>query len=144
MRSSSQRRLRDLHNWLGVFFTPGIVFFALSGVFQTLGLHESAPGRQPAAPIIGVLASVHKEGEVVLPKRPPPPPAATDKPAVRTLKQEDERFPLFKVYALLLSVSLITSAAMGIAVALVNRAARRRTWTLLAAGCVVPLVLLAF
>ena len=50
---------------------------------------------------------------------------------------------MFKVYTLPLSVALIASALMGIAVALADRVMRRRTWALLAAGCVVPLVLLA-
>ena len=45
MKARTQKRLRDLHNWLGVFFAPGILFFALSGVLQTFGLHESGPGR---------------------------------------------------------------------------------------------------
>lgn len=144
MKPAAQRRLRDLHNWLGVFFAPGIIFFAFSGIFQTLGLHENGPGRQPAAPFIGVLASVHKEGEAVLPKRRPPPPAVSSKPAGSPPEHDHGGgFPLFKVYALLLSVALIASAAMGIAVALANRVARRRTWALLAAGCIVPVVLLA-
>lgn len=144
MKSATQRRLRDLHNWLGVFFAPGIIFFAFSGILQTLGLHESGPGRQPATPFIGVLASVHKEGEAALPKRRPPVPAVPAKLAGPSKEQENgSGFPLFKVYALLLSVALIASAVMGIAVALANRMARQRTWSLLAAGCIVPLVLLA-
>ena len=144
MKPAVQRRLRDLHNWLGVFFAPGIIFFAFSGIFQTLGLHESGPGRQASAPFIGVLASVHKEGEAALPRRRPPPPTVPGKPAGPPPEHDhDGGFPLFKVYALLLSVALIASAAMGVAVALASRVARRRTWVLLAAGCVVPLVLLA-
>lgn len=53
-------------------------------------------------------------------------------------------FAPFKIYVLLLSVSLIASALTGITIALANAAARRRTWVLLASGCVVPLLLLFF
>lgn len=143
MKARSQKRLRDLHNWLGVFFAPGILFFAISGIFQTLGLHESGPGRQPAVPLIGVLASVHKEGEAALPKRRAPRPVLTAKLAGPPPKHDDHKtFAPFKVYALLLSVSLIGSTVMGIAVALTNRVARRRTCALLVAGCIIPLLLL--
>ena len=144
MKPATQKRLRDLHNWLGVFFAPGIIFFAFSGIFQTLGLHESGPGRQPAAPFIGILASVHKEGEAAMPKRRPPPPTVLGKAAGSPAKHDHGGgLSLFKIYALLLSAALIASAAMGIAVAVASRVARRRTWALLVAGCVVPLALLA-
>ena len=143
MKAAGQKRLRDLHNWLGMFFAPGIMFFAVSGIFQTLGLHESGPGRQPAAPFIGVLASVHKEGEAAVPARRPSPRMVPGKPAGPPPKHDDGGgFPLFKGYALLLSISLIASALTGISVAFTNRAGRRRTWTLLAAGCIVPVLLL--
>ena len=126
-----------------MFFAPGILFFAISGTFQTLGLHESGAGKQPALPFIGVLASVHKEGEVALPKpRTSPLIAPVNRAGSPPKAAHDATFPPFKVYALLLSFSLIVSMALGIAVALANPAARRRTWALLAAGCVVPLVLL--
>ena len=143
MKAATQKRLRELHNWLGVFFAPGIIFFAFSGVLQTLGLHESGPERQPAAPFIGVLASVHKEGEAAMPKRRSPASAVPGKAAGPPPEHDHGGgFALFKIYALLLSTALIAAAAMGIAVALTSRLARRRTWALLAAGCVVPLVLL--
>ena len=147
MKAHTQKRLRDLHNWLGVFFAPGIIFFALSGVLQTIGLHESGPGRAPAAAWIGLLANVHKEGEAALPKRRPPLPAASGEPAVQLHKVEDKQesggLRLFKAYVLLLSLALMASTTMGIVVAFANRAARRRTSMLLAAGCIVPLMLLA-
>lgn len=147
MKAHTQKRLRNLHNWLGVFFAPGIVFFALSGVLQTIGLHESGPGRAPAAAWIGLLANVHKEGEAELPRRRPPPPAAPGKPSglprEHEVKHESAGLPLFKAYVLLLSLALIGSTVMGIVIAFTNRLARRRTSVLLVAGCVVPLLLLA-
>ena len=143
MKARTQKRLRDLHNWLGVFFAPGILFFALSGVLQTFGLHESGPGRAPAAAWIGLLANVHKEGEAALPRRRPAPPARAGTPTGQRLEHEDGGLPLFKAYVVLLSLALIASTGMGIAVAFTNRTARRRTSVLLAAGCLVPVLLLA-
>jgi hypothetical protein len=153
MKGATQKRLRNLHNWFGVFFAPGLIFFALSGLLQTIGLHESGPSRQPAAAWIGLLASVHKEGEAAMPKAPSPNqhnPRATAVPSPEHGHGDGDGddhdhgggFAPFKVYVLLLSVSLIASTLTGIAVALANSAARRRTWTLLIAGCVVPMLLL--
>jgi hypothetical protein len=142
MKAVSQKRLRNLHNWLGVFFAPGILLFAVSGIFQTLGLHENGPGRQPALPFIGLLASLHKEGEATLSKRRPPPAGAQIKPAGPSPEHDhDEGLSPFKIYALLLSASLTASTVMGVAIAITNRAARRRTGVLLAAGCVLPVLL---
>ena len=144
MRGSTQKRLRVFHTWFGLFFAPGLVFFALSGMLQTLGLHESGPSRQPIAAWVGLFASVHKEGEATLPKVRAPAAATPRKAAPPQPKHEEraEGYPLFKVYAVLLSLALMASVGTGIAVALANKAARRRTWTLLAAGCIVPIVLL--
>jgi hypothetical protein len=144
MKGATQKRLRNLHNWFGLFFAPGLIFFALSGALQTLGLHESGPGRQPAAAWIGVLASVHQEGEAALPERHAP-PVGQAKPAAKPAAEHDHDdggLSAFKIYVLLLSVSLIASAGTGIAIALANPAARRRTLVLLALGCVVPVALL--
>ena len=149
MKGATQKRLRNLHNWFGVFFAPGLIFFALSGMLQTLGLHESGPSRQPAAAWIGVFASVHKEGEAALPKARRPvqqQPGGVSAPPEHAHGHDHDHdrggLAPFKFYVLLLSVSLIASAFTGVAVALANLAARRRTWSLLAAGCVVPLLLL--
>jgi hypothetical protein len=149
MKGATQKRLRNLHNWFGIFFAPGVLFFALSGLLQTIGLHESGPSRQPAAAWIGLLASVHKEGEAALPKAPSPDqrnPRASAAPS-RDHDHGDDHdhgggFAPFKVYVLLLSVSLIASTLTGVAVALANPAARRPTWVLLSVGCLVPLLLL--
>lgn len=142
MKATSQKRLRTLHSWLGLFFAPGVLFFAISGLLQTLGLHESGPGRQPATAFIGVLASVHKEAEAVVPKRRAPPAIQPGKPAPAAEHDHDQAFRPFKIYVLLLSVALIVSTGVGIAIALANHTMRRRNWGLLASGCVVPLVLL--
>ena len=32
------------HNWLDLFFALLIIFFALSGMVQILGVHEDGPG----------------------------------------------------------------------------------------------------
>ena len=124
-----------------MFFAPGILLFAVSGIFQTLGWHESGSGRHPALPFIGVLASLHKEGEAVLPGRKLPPLIAQTKSAgAWTRHDHRERFAPFRIYALLLSASAIVPM-MRVMVALANRGARRRTSTLLATGCVLPLLL---
>jgi hypothetical protein len=45
------KQVRQLHLYLGVFFAPSIIFFALTGSLQLVGLHEGHPGEayQPPA-----------------------------------------------------------------------------------------------
>lgn len=145
MKAQTQRRLRNLHNWFGVFFAPGILFFALTGSLQTLGLHEAEDGTRPAA-WIAAIANLHKHQALSHgPRRAPPPKAPAPESHHETGHDDhDHDAPLtpLKIYVLLLSAVLLASTLVGISIALTNRAARWRTWTLLAAGTVVPVVLL--
>ena len=61
---------RKLHRYLGVFFTPAILFFAFTGALQTFGLHESKQrGEPPPVAWIAALASVHKDQHLPQPRR---------------------------------------------------------------------------
>ena len=77
------KTIRKLHLWIGLLFAPSIIFFALSGALQILGLHE---GRD-ASPLIAKLAQIHKDQSVedrsAAPRPAAPKPAeAVPKPAV--------------------------------------------------------------
>ncbi len=158
MKAQSQRSIRNLHNWFGVLFAPGILFFSFTGLLQTLGLHEN--GSHPPA-WIATIANLHKHQVISHGARHAPKPGAAvpkqgaehdddhDVPPSapkRAAEHDDHDAPLspLKIYVLLLSAVLFTSTLAGIAIALTNRAARRRTWALLAAGTLVPVLLILF
>lgn len=140
MKAQTQRSLRNLHNWFGVFFAPGILFFSFTGIVQTLGLHENA-AHPPAW--IAAVANLHKHQALRHgPRRAPTPPPAAAKPPREAEHDDDAPLSPLKLYVVLLSAVLFASTLAGVVIALTNRAARRRTWALLAAGTLVPLLIL--
>ena len=147
MRAKTMQRLRRYHLYIGMIFAPAIIFFAFSGAIQTIGWQDDPH----PAPWISAIASVHKKQ--TLPKaRKPRPVAATEASAAagaRTTEPRHENagpggpspIPL-KIFVLLLSLGLILSAGLGIAIALANRATRRMSMIMLAAGLILPPLLL--
>ena len=62
--------IRLLHNYIGVFFAPTILFFAITGSLQMFGLQETSRGRSYVPPSILVhLSQLHKKGTLTLPQR---------------------------------------------------------------------------
>ena len=142
MKPRTRRSLRNLHNWFGVFFAPGILFFSFTGVLQTLGLHERSDGVAPPA-WIATIASLHKHQVAGhAPRHAPPRPAPAAKPHREAEHDDDAPLTALKLYVVLLAVVLFASTLVGVVIALTQAAARRRTWALLAAGTLVPVVLL--
>ena len=53
--------MRNIHLYLGVFFSPLLLFFLISGVWQTFDLHEAnKDGSYKPPAIIRSLSQVHK------------------------------------------------------------------------------------
>jgi len=142
------RKVRQVHNYVGLFFAPMILLFAFSGALQTYRLQET---RDPAAYTppgwIVWMASVHKDQQpprAEPPHRPPPPPGARPEqhrappPASHRLLSQ---LPL-KIFVTGLSIGLILSTLLGITIALNNPLTRRISLILLASGTIVPLLLL--
>jgi hypothetical protein len=144
------KTIRQLHFYLGTFFAPAIFFFAFSGALQTFSLHESNDDGSYTAPAwIMTIASIHKDQKLPGPphKHVHPAPQA-EQPAgaaPAAAHDEDEAEPhsslLLKCFVLLLAIGLMTSAALGIYMALQSRNNRKVTWGMLAAGIVVPVVM---
>jgi len=141
------KSIRRVHAWLGVLFAPSIIFFALSGVFQLYGLHDTEPGEAPG--LIAKMGMVHTHQTTTIPQRAarpslPAPQAnlmktvadgATQKPARPTT------LPL-KLFFTLMAISLIISSALGLWIAFTSKRDRALHVGLLAAGVVLPIVLL--
>lgn len=152
MTPRTMQKLRRYHLYLGMFFAPAILLFSLSGALQTFRLQEEKGwGSEPPSWIVW-MASVHKDSR--LPKAKPvqaeqhehaddhdhgpeapkaaPPPTAGKPPF---------KLPM-QIFVTLLAIGLILSTALGIMIALNNRALRRVSAAMLAAGTVLPLLLL--
>lgn len=149
MRPNTLRLLRRYHHYLGLFFAPMILLFAISGALQTFRLQEAKGyGGTPPNWIVW-LASVHKdqgpprERKAEKPK-PAPGAAEAQKPHAEASAGAAKRpspLPL-KIFVVLLSIALSLSTITGIVIALASRAMRRISIILLVLGTVVPIVLL--
>ena len=83
--------VRKLHNYLGLFFAPTILFFSITGAYQLFGLHEDRPGRDYHPPaIVSALGQIHKDQELRGPDHQGPPGAPGPGP---NFKPQDARDP---------------------------------------------------
>jgi hypothetical protein len=144
LNASTLRLLRQIHNYIGAFFAPAILFFAFSGALQTFSFHENHGGSdyQPPAWIV-TIASIHKDQ--MLPRAQSPHDDDHGPPSGHAHEHEaaPSHSPLpLKLFVLCLATGLILSTLMGLAIALSNRASRRWTLIMFALGCIAPLVLL--
>jgi len=56
------KAMRNVHLYLGVFFAPLLMFFLISGCWQTFNLHEASESGNYVPPaIIKSLSQVHKD-----------------------------------------------------------------------------------
>ncbi|MDX6693020.1 MAG: hypothetical protein QOF02_623 [Blastocatellia bacterium] len=118
------KRIRQIHFYLGVFFAPLILLFALSGALQTFRLQESPKGSTETPPAwIVKLADIHKDQR-----------AAHEPGRKRSL-------PL-QWFVALMSLGLISSSVLGIYMAFKLKYDKRLVIALIALGCVIPLALL--
>lgn len=145
------RLLRQIHLWLGVFFAPSILFFAFTGGVQELKLHE-AHGDYTPPPILEKLGQVHIHQKfAVKPQRRPegsrgegPAAAGAPKPAARSVGPPPPSASVVasRWFFTATAVGLGITTLLGLWIGVVQ--ARKRTLPLLAlaAGCVLPVVLL--
>ena len=107
------------HSYAGAFFAPAILFFSVTGAFQTFNLHKAMLGYHPPA-VLQALASMHKNQNLHV--------KYVDDPSPKTGKHNkadkpDDTPPLplssmiaqwmLKVFAALVSVGLIITTALG-------------------------------
>lgn len=94
--ASGLKALRLTHHYVGVFFAPTILFFAITGGLQMFGLHETSRGSSYVPPAILVhLSQLHKKGTLYLPPRKATPPASAkaDGPKPDTPKSDPPKSP---------------------------------------------------
>ncbi|NJC09030.1 hypothetical protein [Polymorphobacter fuscus] len=140
------RKLRQLHLYIGVFFAPAILFFAISGGLQTFRLQQ-ASGWDGAPPPqwMAWMGKVHIDqaklqpagkAEASKPKPPVDPVVAAERAA-----RQKAALPM-KIFTVALAIALSLSVLLGAGIALGMRSTRRVATLMLIAGAVVPILLL--
>jgi hypothetical protein len=140
--------LRQIHLYIGVFLSPAILFFALTGALQTFSLHETTRGSDYKPPTwIVTLAQLHKKQTAIVPLRKlhpaPDAPKHADAAPAAPPTPEKSHLPL-KFFFLLVALGLFTSTLTGIYMSYKFTRNRLVITTLLIAGILVPLILLRF
>lgn len=150
------KSFRTLHSYFGVFTAPALLFLAFTGALQSVNLHETSRGSDYRPPAwIASLAHMHKKQSFEVPAKRAPPKATTldakvpsnvgaatrtnDKPAPKPRNP----WPM-KLFFVLVSLNLILSTLTGIYMGWRCARRRRRYSATLAAGVVVPAMLLLF
>lgn len=151
-RAARLRFIRQLHFWVAAFVAPSLLLFAVTGMLQLFKLHEAEGGYRPL-PVIEKLGQVHIHQKYALrPVRARPPEAAAPaaaKPAPAPARAEsgEEGAPLgetlVKWVFLVMSVGMALSSVLGIWMAMSNTRQRPIMLALLAAGTVLPILVLA-
>jgi len=151
---------RQIHLYIGIFISPALLFFALTGALQTFSLHETTSGSSYQPPSwIATLAQVHKKQTATVPVRKLK-PAAADKPAdtgapggkhggpqptTAPAPQPPQKSHLpLKIFFLFVSLGLFTSTLTGIYMAYKFNRSKLVVTGLLLAGVILPLLLLPF
>lgn len=140
--------VRRWHTYLGVFIAPSILFFAATGALQLFALHEAHGAYQPAA-IVEKLGELHKNQRFAAKPQRPPATASAAKPAAAD-HDDDHAAPAkakpvavtaLKWLFLLVAAGLVTSTGLGLWMALTSTRRKGLIRGLLAAGLVIPVLL---
>ena len=150
------KSIRQVHNYVGLFFAPTVLFFAITGGLQMFGLHETSRGSSYVPPPILVhLSQLHKKGTLYLPPRKAvqqaqtkPDSAKPDIPKPNSQKSpqappDSPPNPLpLKSFFTATALALVISTCTGVVMSW--KYARRKSSVLLAlaAGVLLPIVLL--
>lgn len=106
------QKLRSIHLYLGCVFAPLLLFFAISGIWQTLGFRT---------PLLLKLSSIHTQAH---------------------WKDGSElgSFPL-QMFVVVMTISFILTTVLGIVMAIRFGRSRKAAYGCLIVGTAVPLVL---
>jgi hypothetical protein len=141
------KKIRLLHRYMGLFFSPAILFFAFSGALQTFNLHKpnTTTGYVPPTWILE-LAQIHKDQSFVMPKekaKTAPADADTvEKSVPKKAPKHDKSTLPFKCFVLVMTIGLMVSTLLGIYMAFRYGGDWRLVWGMLIAGTVLPMAIM--
>jgi hypothetical protein len=141
--ASARPLLRQLHIYLSFFIAPCLIFFAVTGAFQTFRI----PDEKTAPVLLQKLARVHRD-DVFAVKPAPPPKAASEEPAKKEAPRKAKPKPalattLVKWFFVLTAMIMVITTLMGVWMGIAYSRNRTVLWLLLLAGAAVPASLLA-
>lgn len=146
MKPATMRKLRQFHLYIGVFFAPAILFFAISGGLQTFRLQQ-ASGWDGAPPPqwMAWMGSVHIDQRklVAEPPKAAKPVEPVDPAKLAERKAKAAKALPMKIFVASLATALALATLLGAAIALGMKSTRRVALLMLVAGSVLPMVLLA-
>ena len=141
------KNVRLLHRYMGLFFSPAILFFAFSGALQTFNLHKpnKTTGYVPPAWLLE-LSQLHKDQRIAPPKvKAKAAPVDSDSEEMATPKKapksEKSTLPL-KGFTLVMSIGLIVSTLLGIYMAFRYGGDWRLVGATLIGGTVLPVTMM--
>jgi hypothetical protein len=137
-------RLRQWHAYIGLFIAPSVLFFAVTGTLQIFNLHEAHGSYRPAV-LLEKLSAVHKDQVFEQPHAHDAPPA--DQPASAPPADDDDDKTSVSTMALkwlftFMAVGLVCSSLIGIWMGTTQTRSKPLAWSLLAAGTLLPILLL--
>jgi len=154
------RLFRKTHLYFGLFISPALLFFAFTGAVQTLSLHEAAGSSYKPPAWLAELGQLHKKQTTVMPVRKQQPvgggdhqgerpdrvggPAAAVQQQPVTLAGKQMQHLPMKIFFLVVALGLFTSTVTGIYMAYKFDRNTALVTGVLAAGVVVPILLLKF
>jgi hypothetical protein len=138
--------IRLWHSYIGLFIAPSVLFFTLTGAAQLFSLHEAHGDYHPPA-LVERLSSVHKDQVFVLGDHhdhgPPAPEGGTAKPDADDAGDKPRPATLaLKVFFLVVALCLALSSSFGLWIGLTHPRRKRVSWSLVAAGTLIPVGLL--
>lgn len=155
--AASLKSIRLIHRYIGLFFSPTILFFAITGGLQMFGLHESTRGSSYIPPNILVhLSQLHKKGTLYLPPRKVAPPnsarsdgAKPDGPKLEPPKPmqtppatpSPNSLPM-KIFFAATALALAVSTCTGVTMSWKYERRKSVILLILAAGVLIPAMLL--
>ncbi len=159
------RLVRQIHAYLGLLIAPSVLFFALSGGLQIFSLHEAHGGYRPPA-LFKTMAALHKDQVTAEPGHhhdgPPPPSAGQKQDGDAHAGPPDNGTPakgkpdgggdpdahkpkastlVLKLFFEVVVAGLFTSTLLGLWIGLSFTRTPRLSWSLLAAGVVIPVLI---
>jgi hypothetical protein len=141
------KTMRQLHRYMGLLFSPAILFFGFSGALQTFNLHSPNKSTGYVPPVWVVeMAQLHKKQTLSLPKEKSK--ASQSEPGPRDPADQEKAgqprkstLPL-KCFVLLMSVGLLATTLLGIYMAFRYGGDRRLIWGMLIGGTLLPVAMM--
>ena len=117
--------IRKFHIYLGCFFTPLLLFFVVSGAWQSFSLHKSKKDGSYMAPtILKKLSEIHENQRLPLNENPGTPSVP------------------FRLFVLLMSFGFFATASLGIVMAFRFTRKAKTIWISLISGALIPILLI--